>query len=148
MLRYRKDWLSLPTWSLPKNYVPHTKVSILVPARNESENIQRCLQSLLHQNYPETLLEILVIDDHSEDDTAALAEAIGDTRVKVLRLADYPDLPQQAFKKLALTTGIGEASGSLIVTTDADCFAGVNWLPLIVSCYECNKAKLIAAPVT
>jgi cellulose synthase/poly-beta-1,6-N-acetylglucosamine synthase-like glycosyltransferase len=92
-------------------------------------------------------MEILVIDDHSEDDTAALAEAFDDARIRVLRLSDYPDLPQQAYKKLALSTAIKEAKGELIVTTDADCYMGAQWLSLLVAYYEEQDAKMIAAPV-
>jgi cellulose synthase/poly-beta-1,6-N-acetylglucosamine synthase-like glycosyltransferase len=56
-------------------------------------------------------------------------------------------LPQQAHKKGALAAAIKEAKGELIVTTDADCFMGREWLSLLVACYEEKEAKMIAAPV-
>ena len=55
--------------------LPTIKVSIIVPARNEADNIQSCLDSLTQQSYPTDLVEIIVIDDHSTDATAAIARA-------------------------------------------------------------------------
>ncbi len=148
MMRYYLDWNAIPVYKpKTKHSTKQTKVSILVPARNEATNIEACLKALLLQDYHKFLFEIIVIDDHSEDNTAKFAEAFEDPRIRVLRLADYPDFPQQAFKKLALTTGIKEASGELIVTTDADCYMGPSWLSLIVTYYESHKVKMIAGPV-
>ncbi|HEX6987578.1 MAG TPA: glycosyltransferase, partial [Planctomycetaceae bacterium] len=67
------------------------KVSILVPAKDEAANIENCLTSLLAQDYPN--YEVLVVDDRSEDDTAALAEAVArrDDRLRVIRIRHLPD---------------------------------------------------------
>src|SRR5688500_1606136 len=51
------------------------KVSILIAARNEAENIITCLQSITRLNYPSHLIEVLIGDDNSSDDTAKLVEA-------------------------------------------------------------------------
>ena len=148
MHTYWEGWKSLPDWQLPKNFRPSTKVSILIPARNEAAGIQSCLRSMLAQNYPSSLYEIIVIDDHSEDETAQLANALNDERIRVLDLSKHlKERPQSAFKKRALETGIAAANGDLIVTTDADCIAGGEWLPLLVSYYEKHQPKFIAAPV-
>lgn len=50
------------------------KVSVLVPARNEHDHIEKCVRSLMAQNYPD--YEILVLDDKSTDDTAAIVERL------------------------------------------------------------------------
>jgi chlorobactene glucosyltransferase len=70
--------------------VPH--VTVIVPARDEAANIERCLQSLLRQDYPVHRLAVVVVDDHSADETAAIVRAIaaGDTRVSLL---SSPPLP-------------------------------------------------------
>ena len=47
-------------------------VSIIVPARNEEDNLSSCLESLLHQSYPKELYEIILVDDDSDDNTAAI----------------------------------------------------------------------------
>jgi chlorobactene glucosyltransferase len=57
-------------------------ISVLVPARNEEGTIACCLRSLLAQDYPR--LEIVVLDDGSTDDTAAMVRAVGGTRVRLL----------------------------------------------------------------
>ena len=49
-------------------------ISIIIPARNEAENIQHCLDSICNQSYPKHLYEIIVVDDHSTDNTAAIVK--------------------------------------------------------------------------
>ncbi len=73
-------------------HVPHTfpRVSILVPVRNEEAVLLPCLRSLLAQDYPD--FEVLVLDDHSEDRTAALLSQLSRTeeRLKVMHGRDLP----------------------------------------------------------
>ncbi len=123
-------------------------MSILVPARNEAENIQKCLTSILLQSYPSNLFEIIVIDDHSEDETAQIVANIDNQQVKLLQVADFIKPEKlRSFKKKAIEIGVLKAKGQLIVTTDADCVAGKDWLKTIVSFYEITRSKFIAAPV-
>ncbi len=144
IFRYVKYWQSLPFWSIPENWSPKTSVSIIVPARNESEHVIPCLESILFQNYPAGLLEIIIVDDHSEDDTSKKVNDL---------IAQKPDLKisllesKGSGKKAALETGINRANGALIVTTDADCLVPENWLNFLVSFYEKQGSKFIAAPV-
>lgn len=149
MLRYLINWKSIPVWEIPTNFSPQTKVTILIPARNESANIQACIQSILDQKYPSPLFEIIVIDDHSDDDTAALVQQFGVSNVRVLFLKDFitnrKDL--QSFKKKAIEIGIENSTGDLIISTDADCITPSRWLKYLVSFYEKRKDKFIAAPV-
>ncbi|MFZ9661533.1 MAG: glycosyltransferase, partial [Chitinophagaceae bacterium] len=91
-------------------------VSVIVPARNEALRISDCLQSLLDQDYPADCMEIIVVDDHSSDQTAVLATAMG---VRVIHLQDAAfHSPTIAYKKAALTAGISNAKGEIIMTTD------------------------------
>lgn len=148
--RALQSWRELPTWSVPQDFLPTTSISVVIPARNEARNITLCLHSVLQQNYPQILLEIVVIDDHSTDDTAALvANLQADfSNIRLLKLADFvPDKPLNSYKKKAIAIGVAEAKNELIVTTDADCTAQPNWLQLIASLYQEKQAKLIAAPV-
>ncbi len=125
-----------------------TSVSIVVPARNEESTIFNCLTDLLRQNYPTELIEIIVVDDHSTDDTVAIVNRI---------IAQHPDLKivllnnneeQGAlYKKQAITHAIQKSSGKLIVTTDADCRMLPGWLAAIVSYYETEHPWMIAGPV-
>lgn len=140
---YRKGWQQLKeAEQVPPNYLPTTTVSVLVAARNEAGHLTACINALKAQNYPTELLEIIVVDDHSEDQTAEIAGAMG---VGVLRLSDFHE---KGSKKKAIETGIGFATGKLIVTTDADCIVPKDWLLSLVHFYETKNYKFIAAPVT
>lgn len=156
MLRYIEGWQALPTWNIPFDFSPKTKVTILIPARNESENIQRCIQSILNQKYPIHLFEIILIDDHSTDGTADLVQQFQVSNLLILFLKDFIKNRNElkAFKKKAIEIGIEKSKGELIITTDADCIVPSDWLNLIVSFYEksanTNEGKpyqFIAAPV-
>jgi cellulose synthase/poly-beta-1,6-N-acetylglucosamine synthase-like glycosyltransferase len=144
-------WRSLPTSAAGQAHAEAPFVSILAPARNEANAIGPCLRALLSQQYPAHRMEILVIDDHSTDDTAAIAGAIPDPRIRVLSLAQHlakapAAVPLRAFKKAALSLGIAEARGELIVTTDADCLAPPQWLASLAGAYR-QGAEFICAPV-
>ena len=54
-----------------------TRFTVIIPARNEAGNIKACVDSILAQDYPLEAIEIIVIDDFSEDDTAFMVKAIG-----------------------------------------------------------------------
>lgn len=142
ILVYRRGWQQLQEVAAPdSDYSPTTAVSILVAARNEAEHLPACIASLKAQHFPAELLEIIVIDDHSDDNTAEIAYTAG---ARVVKLADYSD---RGSKKRAIEKGIALASGILIVTTDADCIAAPNWLRTVVHFYETRHYKFIAAPV-
>ncbi len=132
-------WKKLPRWHLAPDFCPQTSIAVLVAARNEESNIAACIQAVLAQNYPANLLEIIVIDDHSEDNTAAIVQQY---KVKYLRLDR-----SKTGKKNALEQGIKLAQSQLIATTDADCVMADNWLLYLASIYEDKPTKLIAAPV-
>lgn len=148
ILRYMEGWKALPSWDIPTNFQVSTTVTILIPARNEAENIQACLQAIFNQHYPKSLLQIIVIDDHSTDNIIAVIENLGAPNVQVLKLADFIQANDtQSFKKKAIEIGVAHATGELIITTDADCFAPPNWLALLVSYYQEYQPAFIAAPV-
>jgi chlorobactene glucosyltransferase len=93
-------------------------VSVIVPARNEAHNIARCVSSILSTTYPN--LELIVVDDSSIDQTAAIAReaAAGDPRARVIT---SPPLPDGWFgKQWACATGAKVARGSVLQFTDAD----------------------------
>src|SRR5258708_4578490 len=88
-------------------------VSVVIPARNEARNIERCLSSVIATTYPHA--EFIVVDDHSNDGTRELAlrVAADDPRVRVLA---SPDLPPGWFgKQWACWTGVREARGDVLV---------------------------------
>src|SRR5688500_17036792 len=69
--QYRRGWLQIREFN-PGNTVPVTFISVIIPARNEQENIPVLLESLAKQQYPEDLWEVIIVDDHSTDETLPL----------------------------------------------------------------------------
>lgn len=94
------------------------RVSVIVAARNEARRIQQGLRSLLALDYP--ALELIVVNDRSEDDTGRLLDAMAaaDPRLAVVHLHELP--PGWLGKNHALQLGAGRATGDLLLFTDAD----------------------------
>jgi len=141
ILFYRAGWLELKSFS-KTDHEPSIKISVIIPARNEEENIGKLLSTLEKQTYPSHLFEVIVVDDHSTDNTAAIINSY--PFAKLIRL-EFDDI--NSYKKKAIETGIAVASGDLIVTTDADCIVPGNWLKTISSFKEKTNSVFIAAPV-
>jgi chlorobactene glucosyltransferase len=91
-------------------------VSIIVPARNESANITSVIRSILGTTYQP--FELLIVDDRSTDDTAAIVERLADRRVRLIRGEELPD--GWYGKPWACFQGYRLARGDLLLFTDAD----------------------------
>jgi cellulose synthase/poly-beta-1,6-N-acetylglucosamine synthase-like glycosyltransferase len=150
ILYYWKSWLAIPTFKLQTStHKPQTRISVIIPARNEEENIAVCLDSICNQSYPKELFEILVVDDHSTDNTATIVNSYADKNVKLISLKDFiPAGEINSYKKKAIEIAIAQSTGELIVTTDADCIVKENWLLTIAAFYEEYDPAFIAAPVS
>lgn len=122
-----------------------TAVSIIVAARNEADNIHRTIEALLAQDYNKALTEIIFIDDHSTDNTAQIVRSYAASGVKLISLKENQAL--NSYKKKAIQTAIGQSTGDLIITTDADCRMGTAWLTTIIAFYEEKRYKMISSPV-
>ena len=134
-------WKSIPGYlSLASS--PQIKITVIIPARNEEENIGHLLQALQEQTYPTALFEVIVVNDHSTDSTASIVK-----QYPTVKLVQLKEDGINSYKKKAIETGIAAASGELIVTTDADCFPFPNWLNTIAAFKEEKKSVFIAAPV-
>ncbi|HEX2847833.1 MAG TPA: glycosyltransferase [Chitinophagaceae bacterium] len=138
---YWQSWKSIPIF-IPAQASPSIFLSIIIPARNEEDNIAALLQALEQQTYPKELFEIIVIDDHSTDQTAAIVNKF--SGVKLLQLKEDAI---NSYKKKAIEAGIAAAKGELIVTTDADCIPSPGWLAMIAAFKKETNAVFIAAPV-
>lgn len=117
------------------NIASNTKVSVLIPFRNEAHNIPLLKQALLAQTYPKSLIDYVFINDHSIDNGKDL-------------LAGFQVLESEGEgKKAALKTGFARARGELLVTLDADCLPEKDWLQTLISFFESKKSDLIICPV-
>lgn len=177
MLSYWRAWRSLLEQKIPPDWQPAEMLTVIVPARNEAANIGACLRSILTGSYPANLLEIIVVDDFSEDDTAAQVKQVqaellaeqSSASLRLLGLADYPpevlfrggaataSLPGRGLpghedmvfspKKKALTLAVAQANGTIIVTTDADCIVPPDWLRHIAAALSEPGQVMLTGPV-
>ncbi len=119
-------------------------VSVVIAARNEVLHIGKCLDSLLQQTLPASQVEIIVVDDASEDDTATVVKGYAHRGVRLIQLDGRTD---GAGKKAALQQGIAAASHGIIVATDADCSFHPEWLNAMLLFRETHQAVFVAGPV-
>ena len=117
-------------------------VSVVVPARNEARNIERCVTSILATSYPK--LELIVVDDNSSDDTAGIATKAGRGDARLHVIANSP-LPEGWFgKQWACTTGAREANGEIILFTDADTMHGPDLVTRSVNAMLRTRADMFS----
>jgi cellulose synthase/poly-beta-1,6-N-acetylglucosamine synthase-like glycosyltransferase len=138
-------WLKIKSFRSNEPVAPTTTVSIIIPARNESEVMERCIKGILMQDFPKQLMEVIIIDDHSEDQThkiaTRLSEASSDVKITVL------SLDKLSGKKEAIRLAMKFATGTFILCTDADCMHPVEWVNTMVRFYEVHKPVFISGPV-
>lgn len=121
---------------------PAPRVSVVIPARNEARNIERCARSVLASSYPE--LEVIVVDDHSSDGTGEIARAMAE-RDPRLRVITPAALPADWFgKQWACAAGAAVATGDLLLFTDADTEHAPDLIPRAVNAMRERGADLLS----
>ena len=134
-----------PKFDAPNSYL----VSVVIPVRNEASNIVNLLRDLVKQK-TKNHFEVIVVDDESEDDTVKeVSDFIkeSDQPIRLLRPSvsgNHALTP----KKRALNTGIGDARGEIIVTTDGDCRAPDTWLQSVADQFSDENVQFVAGPVS
>jgi cellulose synthase/poly-beta-1,6-N-acetylglucosamine synthase-like glycosyltransferase len=148
---YTVSWKQMPRFVPASSHLTDedsVKISIVIPARNESANIKACLDSICRQTYPAHLFEVLVIDDHSTDNTASIVKNYPATNIRLISLQDVlQNGIINSYKKKAIEIAISTATGQLMVTTDADCIVPEKWLQTIAEFYRQTNAALMVMPV-
>jgi cellulose synthase/poly-beta-1,6-N-acetylglucosamine synthase-like glycosyltransferase len=144
MLRRLWAWKRMPPVNILPGFQPRVKVSVIIPIRNESRNIGKLLQYLNAQSYPPHLFEVLVINDHSEDNSVEVVENYIIQASYPLRCLSLTDLTG---KKAAVATGVAAATGELLTFTDGDCRVQPDWLLYLVYIYSTRQARFISGPV-
>jgi len=135
-------------WKQLKNFkmntsVPDVRVSVIISVRNEAENIIGLLTDLARQTYQTDLFEIILVNDHSEDQTISNAMVFKD-QMNII----FVDLKEgEEGKKTALQKGVSLSKGELIFTTDADCRLGKDWIKSFVQYYIRYHPNMIIGPV-
>ena len=129
-----------------------TKFSVVIPFRNEAENLPALLKTMYALNYSKELFEVIFVDDESEDDSVEIIENSIKERsfdcsqgnIQVILNERKTNSP----KKDAISTAIKQANHEWIITTDADCLVPKYWLDSFDEYIQKNDANCIAAPVT
>ena len=117
-------------------------VSVVVCARNEEKSIRRCLESLIRLDYPEDKLEIIVLDDESEDSTRSILEEYANQYEFITALSTENEPKNLPAKQRPLNQGIRESSGEIILITDADCAVKPGWVKGHVAAYIDEKVGI------
>ncbi len=132
-----------------------TKFSIVIPFRNEAENLPKLLASISKLNYSNSKFEIILVDDASEDDSISIIQNVIDTkpskkdftRLDTIRIIKN-ERTSNSPKKDAITSAIKVSKFNWIITTDADCVLPKYWLDTFDECIQTKSSNCIVAPVT
>lgn len=127
----------------------YPQISVIVPARNEENNITQCIESLAASDYPADRLEILIVNDRSHDQTGQIAEILSlkYSHVKVIHLFEERQGNLRG-KPGALHHAITEAQGDIILMTDADCIVPKGWVRMMAQQFSDDSAGLVASFTT
>ncbi len=133
-LNFQARKLILKEKNEDKKPLPH--ITVVIAARNEEANIGETIKALQAQDYPAELMEIIVVNDRSEDRTAVIVSqaALTDSRITLLKKNNVK--PGTSPKKQALEKGIRSAKSDIIFTTDADCQPLPGWLSTLVQHFD------------
>lgn len=126
---------------------PKTRFSVIIPFRNEAENLSPLFYSLKNLNYPAELFEIILVNDASEDASEELCNKFMEENLKLELTLLQNNRTSGSPKKDAITTAIKKAKYEYIITTDADCTVPEAWLQEFNSAIVEWNAKMIAGPV-
>lgn len=126
---------------------PQNSFSIIIPFRNEAQHLPYFLRSISTLNYPSSLFKIVLVDDHSEDNSKAICErwSTENTRLKI-SILDNRDLVRSP-KKSAILTALDVVDNDYILTTDADCLLPEEWLLHYDWHLQNNASDLVAGPI-
>jgi cellulose synthase/poly-beta-1,6-N-acetylglucosamine synthase-like glycosyltransferase len=125
--------------------IPHEFVSIIIPFRNEKENILSNLKSIESQLYPDEKFEVIYVNDSSEDNSFELLKT--NIKKNTIRVLSVPnEFSINAHKKRAVRFGIENAKGMIIVTTDADCIHDEEWLKSLLQSFD-SVTGFVSGPV-
>lgn len=130
---------------------PFTSFSIIIPVRNEEDNILSLIDNIAQLNYPKHLWELILVDDHSNDNTLSLINTCIDNykSINIVVYSIYQDDKKTAvaLKKSAISTGVAHAKFDWIVTSDADCWHHQNYLIALNEWVIRYQPQFISAPV-
>ena len=140
MLGFSKTKLFVPSTSYNK-----TKTCVIICARNEEQTIEKCLRSIFSQDFDKELLEIILVNDGSNDNTKTIAEKVFSEYKGTFQIINNTEC---IGKKKSITSAVEICNSDLIICRDADTYSeNSEWLKTIVSFYEQTGNEFIIAPL-
>ena len=120
------------------------EISVIIAARNEGANIEKLLQSLYNQSFSKDKFEVILVDDHSVDETSEVSENFRvfhpEMNLKLLKATG-------SGKKQAISQALHAAENELVMVTDADCELPDRWIESMVDYFVENNLKMLLGPV-
>ncbi|MEO6582687.1 MAG: glycosyltransferase [Ferruginibacter sp.] len=144
---YRAGWLAIPQFKDAALIKDPVFITVIVAARNEEDNLPALLQCLKDQTYPTNNFEVIIVNDHSTDNTEKVLKNFPLQNLQLINLADHVGQKINSYKKKAIEIAVAQSKGELIVTTDADCKVPPQWLQTIAGFYAEKKPGMIVMPV-
>ena len=143
IFRLIRGWHYLPEY-LPLPEMPKLTVSLIIPFRDEKHNLEHSLPFIMNLSYPSSLLEVIYVNDHSQDGSEEFVSGIikGKPNFHLLHsgTGSYG-------KKAALMEASLAARGELLLFTDADCCPVPEWVKTMASFYFNKDPVMITGPV-
>lgn len=137
---FQKGWKRIPSPDSTPTNTNRCRISVVICCKNEAHHLPHLIAALKNQRFKH--FELVWVNDHSDDATQQIMESSLPffEQVQIIN-------PQAKGKKQALKAGVLSSTGNLIITTDADCVPGENWLATIAAFQDKESADLIIAPV-
>lgn len=146
-------WQQIPKFDIEKKTsFERIFFSIIIPVRNEAENIQKLLNDIAKQTFPVHQFEVIIIDDDSTDQTDTIvSSSVFQYTLKIFSLT-VPESFQGSHKKLAISQAMlktkKQSDLHIILTTDGDCRVGCDWLKSYAQIFATQHPRLVSGPVT
>ncbi|WP_456312808.1 glycosyltransferase family 2 protein [Pseudomonas shirazensis] len=123
------------------NLKPQIRFTIIVPFRNEEENLPNLLNSFAKLNYPNDLFEVILVDDGSKENFQVSGFRFQVLIIENIRVSNSP-------KKDAISTAMQNVKTNWVITTDADCLVPENWLLTFDNYIQENQVSMLAGAVS
>jgi len=135
--------------STSQTHQPNRFVSVIIPVRNEEDNVLRILEEMRSQEFPAEYLEVIVTDDYSEDATMIFASRFANQHPAfplMLVPSTHAEISAPG-KKKAIERAVAKAKGEILLFTDADTGRGPGWISSMVSGFGSSATQMVLGPV-
>lgn len=141
-----RAWQAIPVHAVDDLNTFRPQVSVLVAFRDELSSLPDLLEALQAQRYPN--LRVILADDGSTDGSGALAQSWAERHPIRFRYLYVTNPNRESPKKYALSKAMEGLQTDIILTTDADCVMGSQWVESMVAYFDSEEVQMVCGPVT